>query len=71
MSERAECGRDVSTTDAAGINKIYLTGTPCAVDRFGRKEKIWQSQRSGRRSLCRGSKRKVFCLLSELKKEKF
>ncbi|MEK7128646.1 MAG: TrmH family RNA methyltransferase [Patescibacteria group bacterium] len=61
------------TADAAGINKIYLTGyTPAPLDRFGRKRKDLAKSALGAEEFVPWEQKKsILPLLSELKKEKF
>lgn len=61
------------TADAAGINKIYLTGyTPAPTDRFGRKRKDLTKSALGAEEFVSWEQRKnIFPLLSNLKKEKY
>ena len=61
------------TADAAGINKIYLTGfTPCPLDRFGRKRKDLAKSALGAEEFVRWEQKKnIFSLLVKLKKEKY
>src|SRR3989344_4944416 len=61
------------TADAAGINKIYLTGyTPTPMDRFGRKRKnLAKSALGAEEFVSWEHKKNIFLLLSSLKKEKF
>jgi len=60
------------TADAAGIDKIYLTGyTPAPIDRFGRNAKIWQSP-PWRGGICGlGGEEKYISIACKLKREKF
>ena len=61
------------TADAAGINKIYLTGyTPAPVDRFGRKRKdLTKSALGAEEFVVWEQKQNIFPLLAKLKKEKY
>lgn len=61
------------TADAAGIDKIYLTGyTPCPLDRFGRKRKDLAKSALGAENFVEWEQKKnIFSLLAKLKKEKF
>lgn len=61
------------TADAAGINKIYLTGyTPAPLDRFGRKRKDLAKSALGAEEFVAWEQRKnIFPLLEKLKKGKF
>lgn len=61
------------TADAAGINKIYLTGyTPAPLDRFGRKRKDLAKSALGAEEFVPWEQKKsIFPLLSKLKKEKY
>jgi tRNA G18 (ribose-2'-O)-methylase SpoU len=61
------------TADAAGINKIYLTGyTPCPLDRFGRIRKdLAKSALGAEEFIPWEQKKNIFSLLTKLKKEKF
>jgi 23S rRNA (guanosine2251-2'-O)-methyltransferase len=61
------------TADAAGINKIYLTGyTPAPVDRFGRKRKDFTKSALGAEDFVEWRQEKsISTLISKLKREKF
>lgn len=61
------------TADAAGIDKIYLTGyTPTPLDRFGRKRgDLAKSALGAEEFVAWEQKKTVFPLLAQLKKEKF
>ena len=61
------------TADAAGINKIYLTGyTPTPLDRFGRKRgDLAKSALGAEEFVLWEQKKNLLPLLSKLKKEKF
>lgn len=61
------------TADAAGINKIYLTGyTPTPVDRFGRKRGDLAKSALGAEDFVPWEQKKsILSLLSKLKKEGF
>ena len=61
------------TADAAGIDKIYLTGyTPCPLDRFGRKRgDLAKSALGAEEFVPWEQKKNIFPLLAELKREKF
>ena len=61
------------TADAAGIDKIYLTGyTPTPLDRFGRKRGDLAKSALGAEEFVLWEQRKnIFSLLSKLKKEKY
>jgi len=59
------------TSDAAGINKIYLTGyTPTPLDRFGRKRNdLAKSALGAEEFILWEYKKSLITLLSKLKKE--
>lgn len=61
------------TADAAGIDKIYLTGyTPAPLDRFGRKRKDLAKSALGAEEFVKWEQKKsIFPLLAKLKKENF
>jgi len=61
------------TADAVGIDKIYLVGyTPAPVDRFGRKRQDLAKSALGAEDYVPWESRKtIFPLLTELKKEVF
>lgn len=61
------------TADAAGINKIYLTGyTPTPLDRFGRKRRdLAKSALGAEEFLAWEQKKSVLPLLAKLKKDNF
>jgi tRNA G18 (ribose-2'-O)-methylase SpoU len=61
------------TADAAGINKIYLTGyTPAPLDRFGRERTDLAKSALGAEKFVPWRQNKnIFPLLSKLKREKF
>lgn len=61
------------TADAAGIDKIYLTGyTPTPLDRFGRKRKdIAKSALGAEEHVSWEQKKSISALLTKLKKEGF
>jgi len=61
------------TADAAGINKIYLTGyTPAPLDRFGRKRKdIAKSALGAEEYVPWEYKKSIYPLLAKLKREKY
>ncbi len=61
------------TADAAGINKIYLTGyTPAPLDRFGKKRgDLAKSALGAEEFVSWEQKKSIFPLLTKLKKEKF
>lgn len=61
------------TADAAGINKIYLTGyTPTPIDRFGRKRKDLAKSALGAEEYVPWEQEKsINTLLSKLKQEKY
>jgi tRNA G18 (ribose-2'-O)-methylase SpoU len=61
------------TADAAGMDKIYLTGyTPCPLDRFGRKRGDLAKSALGAEEFVKWEQKKsILQLLSKLKKEKF
>jgi len=51
-AKRENVGAMFRTADAAGIDKIYLTGyTPCPLTVSGEKEGIWRSLHWARRNL--------------------
>ena len=60
------------TADAAGVNKIYLTGyTPAPIDRFGRKRKDLAKSGLGAEEFVKWEQKKnVFSLIAELRREK-
>src|ERR1035437_10115992 len=60
------------TADAAGIDKIYLTGyTPTPLDRFGRKRgDLAKSALGAEEFVPWEQKKNIFPLLTKLKKEK-
>ena len=59
------------TADAAGIDKIYLTGyTPAPIDRFGRKRKdLAKSALGAEEYVVWEQKKSISVLISKLKKE--
>jgi tRNA G18 (ribose-2'-O)-methylase SpoU len=59
------------TADAAGIDKIYLTGyTPCPLDRFGRKRRDLAKSALGAEEFVPWEQKKsIHSLLTKLKKE--
>lgn len=61
------------TADAAGINKIYLTGyTPAPLDRFGRKRKDLAKSALGAEEFVKWEQKKnINSLLKKLKEEEF
>jgi 23S rRNA (guanosine2251-2'-O)-methyltransferase len=61
------------TADAAGINKIYLTGyTPTPLDRFGRKRgDLAKSALGAEEFVAWEQKKNISQLLMKLKKEKY
>ena len=61
------------TADAAGVNKIYLTGyTPAPLDRFGRKRGDLAKSALGAEEFVDWEKKKnVSPLLAKLKRDKF
>jgi tRNA G18 (ribose-2'-O)-methylase SpoU len=61
------------TTDAAGIDKIYLTGyTPTPLDRFGRKRgDLAKSALGAEEFVPWEQKKNIFPLLAKLKEEKY
>ncbi|MFA5778041.1 MAG: TrmH family RNA methyltransferase [Candidatus Paceibacterota bacterium] len=61
------------TADAAGIDKIYLTGyTPAPLDRFGRKRKDLAKSALGAEEFVPWEQKKnILTLLSKLKREKY
>ena len=61
------------TADAAGIDKIYLTGyTPAPLDRFGRKRKDLAKSALGAEEFVRWeSKKSLPALLERLRREKY
>jgi len=61
------------TADAAGIDKIYLTGyTPCPLDRFGRIRKDLAKSALGAEEFVDWEQKKsILSLLFKLKKEKY
>jgi len=61
------------TADAAGVDKIYLTGyTPCPLDRFGRKRGDLAKSALGAEEFVKWEQKKnVLSLLTKLKKEKY
>ena len=61
------------TADAAGINKIYLTGyTPAPLDRFGRKRGDLAKSALGAENFVPWEQKKsILPLLSRLKRKKF
>ena len=61
------------TADAAGINKIYLTGyTPAPIDRFGKKRgDISKSALGAEETVSWESKKSLSVLLTKLKKEEY
>ncbi len=61
------------TADAAGIDKIYLTGyTPTPLDRFGRKRRdLAKSALGAEEYVSWEQKKSILPLLSKLKKEKY
>lgn len=61
------------TADAAGIDKIYLTGyTPTPLDRFGRKRRdLAKSALGAEEFVAWEQKKSISTLLTKLKKEKF
>lgn len=61
------------TADAAGINKIYLTGyTPAPLDRFGRKRgDLAKSALGAEEFVSWEQKKSISALLTKLKKENF
>ncbi len=61
------------TADAAGIDKIYLTGyTPAPLDRFGRKRKDLAKSALGAEEFVPSEQKKnIFPLLKKLKSEQF
>ena len=58
------------TADAAGINKIYLTGyTPAPLDRFGRKRNdLHKSALGAEEFVAWESKKSISALITKLKK---
>lgn len=61
------------TADAAGVNKIYLTGyTPAPLDRFGRIRKDMAKSALGAEEFVPWEQKKnIFPLLAKLKREKY
>ena len=61
------------TADAAGVDKIYLTGyTPAPLDRFGRKRGDMAKSALGAEEFVPWEQKKsIFSLLAKLKKENF
>ena len=66
-------GAMFSTADAAGIDKIYLTGyTPTPLDRFGRKRGDLAKSALGAEEFMHWEQKKnIFPLLVKLQKEKY
>jgi tRNA G18 (ribose-2'-O)-methylase SpoU len=60
------------TADAAGIDKIYLTGyTPTPLDRFGRKRKDLAKSALGAEEFVSWEQRSLPALLRSLRREKY
>jgi tRNA G18 (ribose-2'-O)-methylase SpoU len=61
------------TADAAGVNKIYLTGyTPTPLDRFGRKRKdLAKSALGAEEFVLWEQKKSLLALMRSLRQEKF
>src|SRR3989338_6106574 len=61
------------TADAAGVEKIYLTGfTPAPIDRFGRKRRDFEKSALGaEKTVLWEQKEDILPLLNELKAEGF
>src|SRR3989344_4065622 len=61
------------TADAAGINKIYLTGyTPTPLDRFGRKRKDMAKSALGAEEFVAWEQKKtILPVISKLKRDRF
>ena len=61
------------TADAAGMDKIYLTGyTPCPLDRFGRVRKdLAKSALGAEKFMLWEQKKNIFPLLARFQKEKY
>lgn len=61
------------TADAAGINKIYLTGyTPCPLDRFGRKRGDLAKSALGAEEYVPWEYKKMVCpVIAKLKRDSF
>lgn len=61
------------TADAAGVNKIYLTGyTPAPLDRFGRKRgDLAKSALGAEEFVAWEQKKSILPLLEKLKREKY
>ncbi len=61
------------TADAAGVDKIYLTGyTPTPLDRFGRKRKdLAKSALGAEEFMLWEQKKNILSLLAKLKKENY
>lgn len=61
------------TADAAGIDKIYLTGyTPTPLDRFGRKRKDLAKSALGAEGFVSWEQKKMVCpVIAKLKREGF
>lgn len=61
------------TADAAGINKIYLTGyTPAPLDRFGRKRRDLAKSALGAENFVEWEQKKnIFPLLTKLKSKRY
>jgi 23S rRNA (guanosine2251-2'-O)-methyltransferase len=61
------------TADAAGIDKIYLTGyTPAPLDRFGRKRKDLAKSALGAEEFVSWESKKMICpVIAKLKKDGF
>jgi tRNA G18 (ribose-2'-O)-methylase SpoU len=69
----ANVGAMFRTADAAGINKIYLTGyTPALLDRFGRiRRDLAKSALGSEEFVSWEQKKNVFPLLASLKNKKY
>ena len=60
------------TADAAGVNKIYLTGyTPAPLDRFGRKRKDLHKSALGAEEFVEWEQKSISPLLTKLKRENY
>lgn len=69
----ANVGAMFRTADAAGVNKIYLTGhTPCPLDRFGKIRKDLAKSALGAENFVKWEQKKnIFPLLEKLRKKKY
>jgi len=61
------------TADAAGVQKIYLTGyTPAPIDRFGRKRKDLAKSALGAEEFVKWEQKKLVCpVIAKLKRDGF